>query len=549
MNKLASSAPVNSFFHQPKAVWATAFAAMVGFMSIGLVDPILTSIAAGLQATPSQVSLLFTSYFAVTAVMMLITGVISSRFGGRTTLLLGAALIAIFAAFSGTSQSVTALVLYRGGWGLGNALFVATALSVIVSAGRGGSAVAILLYEAALGMGLSIGPLLGAALGSHSWRYPFYGTASLMAIGFLAIILFLEPVTVTQKRTALKDPLLALSHKGLFGVATSAFFYNYGFFTVLAFVPFVLHMSAKATGLIFFGWGVMLAIFSVLVAPRLQRRFSEAGLLRFSLAVFALLLVVMATGSSSATIVSVVLSGALMGINNTVFTEMALEVSTCPRPVASAGYNFIRWMGGVIAPYAAPKLAELATPLPFLLAAAAVGLSIAVLYMRRAHLGRFVVSKELPAGRRAEASAGPTPACLLAAIDGSDYDRMVLERAAAEVKANGGKVEVLHIHAHEVFDEFSNSTERLADGERLLEGALSTLKKEGIQAQGRCLAAMGTLIAETIIEYGKSIGAQRILLGRHHADGNTLLHGSVADRIMNLLPESIELVNLTNAAP
>ena len=93
------------FFDQPRAVWATAFAAVVGFMGIGLVDPILISIADGLHATPAQVSLLFTSYFAVTAVMMLITGFVSSRIGGRATLLVGAVLIAVFAA-SKTSWGV-----------------------------------------------------------------------------------------------------------------------------------------------------------------------------------------------------------------------------------------------------------------------------------------------------------------------------------------------------------------------------------------------------------------------------------------------------------
>lgn len=59
---------------QPKAVWATAGASVVAFMGIGLVDPILPSIAEGLDATPSQVSLLFTSYFLITAVAMLVTG-------------------------------------------------------------------------------------------------------------------------------------------------------------------------------------------------------------------------------------------------------------------------------------------------------------------------------------------------------------------------------------------------------------------------------------------------------------------------------------------
>jgi hypothetical protein len=59
---------------QPKAVWALAFACVVAFMGIGLVDPILKPIADNLNASPSQVSLLFTSYMAVMGVAMLVTG-------------------------------------------------------------------------------------------------------------------------------------------------------------------------------------------------------------------------------------------------------------------------------------------------------------------------------------------------------------------------------------------------------------------------------------------------------------------------------------------
>ena len=55
-------------WRQPKAVWAVAFASVVAFMGIGLVDPILKPIADNLNASPSQVSLLFTSYMAVMGV-------------------------------------------------------------------------------------------------------------------------------------------------------------------------------------------------------------------------------------------------------------------------------------------------------------------------------------------------------------------------------------------------------------------------------------------------------------------------------------------------
>ena len=123
-----------SMWRQPRAVWAVAFACVIAFMGIGLVDPILKPIADELGASPSQVSLLFTSYMAVMGVAMLITGVVSSRIGAKRTLLTGLALIVVFSALAGASDSIGAIVGFRAGWGLGNALFIATALSVIVGA-------------------------------------------------------------------------------------------------------------------------------------------------------------------------------------------------------------------------------------------------------------------------------------------------------------------------------------------------------------------------------------------------------------------------------
>ncbi|HWU11706.1 MAG TPA: MFS transporter [Streptomyces sp.] len=376
-----------SVLRQPRAVWATAGASVVAFMGIGLVDPILPSIAQGLQATPSQVSLLFTSYFLITAVAMLVTGFISSRIGGRRTLLAGLALVVVFAALSGTSSSVAELVGFRAGWGLGNALFVSTALAVIVGAAAGGSAAAILLYESALGLGMACGPLVGALLGDASWRYPFFGTAALMAIGFLCITAFLGEQPRPARKTSLLDPLKALGHGGLASVATSAFFYNYAFFTVLAFTPFVLNMSPYRSGAVFFAWGLLLAVFSVLVAPRLQRRFGSLKVVGGSLVLLAADLVVLGYGNHTTAIVCTIVSGAFIGMNNTVYTELALGVSDAPRPVASAGYNFVRWFAAAAAPYLAPKIEEWSdVHTPFVVAAVAALVGAVVIGVRRAAL-------------------------------------------------------------------------------------------------------------------------------------------------------------------
>ncbi|WP_422933984.1 MFS transporter [Sinomonas sp. P47F7] len=380
-----------SFFRQPKAVWATAAAAVFAFMGIGLVDPILPSIAANLKASPSEVSLLFTSYFLVTAVAMLVTGFVSSRIGGKKTLLIGLALIVVFASLSGTSGSVWQLVGFRAGWGLGNALFVATALAVIVGVASGGTSTAIILYEAALGLGISLGPLVGALLGGWQWRAPFFGTATLMAIAFIALATLLPKAPVPAQKTRLSAPLRALGHAGLRTTAGSAFFYNFGFFTVLAFTPFILGMNAYGIGAVFFGWGVALALTSVLVAPPLQARFGDVAVLTGTLTLLALDLaglgLAAAAHSVPTVVVLVILAGAFLGVNNTVYTELAMGVSDAPRPVASAGYNFVRWMGGALAPYVATKLGEdFGAPVPFYAAAVALVVSIVIALSGRAYL-------------------------------------------------------------------------------------------------------------------------------------------------------------------
>jgi MFS family permease len=164
---------------------------VISFMGIGLVDPILPSLRTQLKATPSQVTLLFTSYLVVTAFAMLVTNWVSSRLGAKRTLVTGLAIIVVFSALAGTSDSINGIVGFRAGWGLGNALFIATSLAVIVASASGGFGGAIVLYEAALGLGIAVGPLLGGTLGNISWRGPFFGVAALMAVALVAVIVLL----------------------------------------------------------------------------------------------------------------------------------------------------------------------------------------------------------------------------------------------------------------------------------------------------------------------------------------------------------------------
>ncbi|CRZ13636.1 MFS transporter [Mycolicibacterium neworleansense] len=376
-------------WRQPKAVWAVAFASVVAFMGIGLVDPILKPIADNLNASPSQVSLLFTSYMAVMGVAMLITGVVSSRIGPKRTLLLGLVIIIAGAGLAGMSDTVMEIVGWRALWGLGNALFIATALATIVNSAKGSVAQAIILYEAALGLGIAIGPLVGGVLGSISWRGPFFGVSALMAFA-LVITAFLLPATPRAERaTTLADPFRALRHRGLLGVAVTALLYNFGFFTLLAFTPFPLNMTAHQIGLIFFGWGLALAFTSVVVAPRLQHRFGTVRVLILNLIAFTAVLAVMAVWTDSKTVLAsgVVIAGLFIGINNTLITETVMKAAPVERGVASAAYSFLRFGGAAVAPWLAGVLGEqVNVHLPYWVGAAAVLAGAGVLTLTRPHL-------------------------------------------------------------------------------------------------------------------------------------------------------------------
>ncbi|MFD7653576.1 MFS transporter [Actinosynnema sp. NPDC059797] len=364
-------------FDQPRQVWVTAFAAVIAFMGIGLVDPILLSIAEGLHATPSQVTLLFSSYLGVQVVAMLFTGVASARFGAKRTLVGGLALIVVATLLCALAGSIGQLVGLRAVWGLGNAFFIATALSVIVGAASGGQKGAILLYEAALGLGLSVGPLLGALLGSISWRGPFLGTAVLMAVAFVLCSVFLAN-DKPQHSIRLLDPLRALRHPGLLRTALGSALYTAAFFAVLAWSPFVLGWGAVEIGLVFFGWGVCVAVSSVWLAPRLADRFGDRRTTVVAVLAYAALMLVMALPSKPLLVVAVIVSGVVSGLLNTLFTSTAMSVSPAPRPVASAGYNFLRWLGGALAATFVSHL-----PQPFVVAAVACALAAALLAVGR----------------------------------------------------------------------------------------------------------------------------------------------------------------------
>jgi nucleotide-binding universal stress UspA family protein len=326
-----------------------------------------------------------------------------------------------------------------------------------------------------------------------------------MTIGFIAISVLLPraPAASQDQRVSLLDPLRALRHRATRGSGLTAAFYNFGFFTLLAYTPFVLHLGVHQLGYTFTGWGLMLAIFAVFVAPRFGRRFGDVRGL--GLAMVAITAVLLAMGvlnaSQTALIACVIVSGAFLGITNTLMTQVVMESAPVARPIASSAYSFVRFCGGAIAPFVAGKLAEhISAQSPFYLGAAMMAIGVGILFFYRRSL---VPARETaPAGQLvAAAPPAPRPGVLLVAVAGSNA-HATSALAVPLARARGGEVHILHVVEEDILaGEDAIELESDSEATELLEACIAELRQSGMPVTGELLHSLGTHadVAERIL--------------------------------------------------
>ena len=164
-------------------------------------------------------------------------------------------------------------------------------------------------------------------------------------------------------------------------------------------------LSPIRLGLVFTGWGILVALFAVFGAPRLQARFGLARTMYGNLAAFAVIVLVIAvwTTDNAVLIPAVIGSGIFIGVNNTITTQAVMTVSSVERPVFSAAYSFVRFIGGGLAPYVAGRLViALNIHVPFFIGAAVIVAGIGI-------LATAIASWPTPSESRPSNSATTTP--------------------------------------------------------------------------------------------------------------------------------------------
>jgi len=245
--------------HTPPHILTLVLIAGIGALNMNLLLPSLPAMTSWFKTDYAVMQLAISAYLAMTAVMQLIVGPLSDRYGRRAVLLGG---IGIFILASIAAALATSVEMF---------LTARMVQATIVSGFTLSRAIVrdmVPLEQAAsmigyITMGMTMIPMVGPAIGgilqeTFGWQSIFWFTA-VAGFGTLLIVIFDLQETNLHKSASMKAQFLAypelLTSRRFWGFAFSAMFASGTFFAFLGGAPYVaerhLHLSPSALGLYF----------------------------------------------------------------------------------------------------------------------------------------------------------------------------------------------------------------------------------------------------------------------------------------------------------
>jgi EmrB/QacA subfamily drug resistance transporter len=189
--------------------WALAVLVMAQFVTIldaAIVNVALPSIQADLGFSQEDLQWVVTAYTILFGGVILLGGRLADLLGRRRLFVAGMAVFSVASLFNGLAWNDTALIVGRAIQGLGAALLVPAALSILVTTfpeGRERNR-ALGIWAAATAGGGSFGLLLGGVLtDALSWEWIFF-----INIPIGALVIGLTPLFLEESRVAPADSRL-----------------------------------------------------------------------------------------------------------------------------------------------------------------------------------------------------------------------------------------------------------------------------------------------------------------------------------------------------
>jgi EmrB/QacA subfamily drug resistance transporter len=196
---------------------ASILGSSLAFIDGTVVTVALPAIAREFDATGAEVQWVVEAYALTLSALLLVGGALGDRFGRRRVYRAGVALFTLASIACGFAPSVSWLILARSLQGVGGALLIPGALSLIAASfppERRGRAIGT--WSGFSGITAAIGPLLGGWAVQHSWRWAFLLNVPLAAV----VLALLQRVPESRNPRASKLDLAgaAMATVGLGGL-------------------------------------------------------------------------------------------------------------------------------------------------------------------------------------------------------------------------------------------------------------------------------------------------------------------------------------------
>lgn len=192
--------------------WLIAIAVMSAtFMEVldtSISNVALPHIGGSLAATTEESTWMVTSYLVSNAIVLPLTGWISSTFGRKNFLLVCIAIFTVASLLSGAALTLNQLILFRILQGLGGGAMQPTAQAILFESfppEKRGQAMAF------YGMGIVVAPILGPIVGgwltdNYSWRWTFYINLPVgILASFLVYTILEDPPYLKEGKTGSVD--------------------------------------------------------------------------------------------------------------------------------------------------------------------------------------------------------------------------------------------------------------------------------------------------------------------------------------------------------
>jgi nucleotide-binding universal stress UspA family protein len=206
-----------------------------------------------------------------------------------------------------------------------------------------------------------------------------------------------------------------------------------------------------------------------------------------------------------------------------------MSVAPVPRPVASASYSFVRFLGGGLAPWISGVIGEAFLPnTPFWVAAVVVALGMLVLSTAHRLLRRAETEEPSPAPAPERGGSAELERPVLVAVDDAPHTDAVIAAGARLARAVDAPVLLVHVPE----DALVGDATPVGDDPGILTGRVAELTASGLAVAAESLhpVASHDAVGLALADLARRRDARAVVVGSPHGGPLAALARPSADR-------------------